>query len=119
MSVLRIGLILIKEVIKMGYSAQRLKELERAEAKLNALEAGGVDNWEWYGESLKEYNAENEIEENRDELIDELELVFSECAYEPSERGAGIAFNDEVRGRAMEVLVRLGVIFDEPENSQG
>jgi len=72
----------------MSYSKQRLKELERAEAKLNALEAGGVDNWEWYGESLKEYNAENEIEEKRDELLDELETVFGGCAYEPSERGA-------------------------------
>lgn len=35
-------------------TAERLKTLERAEAKLQALEAGGVDNWEWYGESLKE-----------------------------------------------------------------
>lgn len=27
------------------------------EEKLRALEAGGVDNWDWYGESLSEWYA--------------------------------------------------------------
>ena len=30
-------------------NVKRLKQLERAASKLSALEAGGVDNWEWYG----------------------------------------------------------------------
>jgi hypothetical protein len=30
------------------------KRLLRCRAILRALEAGGVDNWEWYGESLKD-----------------------------------------------------------------
>lgn len=30
----------------------RLAELLREEWKLQALEAGGVDNWEWYDKSL-------------------------------------------------------------------
>lgn len=30
------------------------KELEKDSEILRALEAGGVDNWEWYAESLKE-----------------------------------------------------------------
>ena len=33
----------------------QLVELLMAEAKLNALESGGVDNWEWYGESRKDF----------------------------------------------------------------
>lgn len=33
----------------------RLKELLKSEARLDALEWGGVDNWEWYGESLSQY----------------------------------------------------------------
>lgn len=33
----------------------RLKELLEIEARLAALEYGGVDNWEWYGESLSHY----------------------------------------------------------------
>lgn len=44
-------------------SEKRLKELERAYDKLSALEAGGVDNWEWYDESLKAWRKENELEE--------------------------------------------------------
>jgi len=44
---------------------KRLKELERAEAKLNALEAGGVDNWDNYDDSLEEYRAVNELEDVR------------------------------------------------------
>ncbi len=40
----------------MEISKERLEELEDKEAKLDALEVGGVDNWEWYGESLEEYN---------------------------------------------------------------
>ena len=36
-------------------SEERLADLERTERKMEALEAGGVDNWEWYGESLKDF----------------------------------------------------------------
>lgn len=39
----------------MKISQERFEELIDKERKLDALEAGGVDNWEWYGESLKEY----------------------------------------------------------------
>ena len=99
----------------MSLSAKRLKELERAEAKLNALEAGGVDNWEWYGESLKSYHEENELEENLSDLINELSEVFGEAAYEPSERGAGIAFNDDVFNEAMKLLTSKGVRFNNKE----
>ena len=90
---------------------KRMKELLRAEAKLNALEAGGVDNWEWYGESLKDWFAENELDERLEALIDELEIAFGECAYEPSERGAGVAFNDDAGKEVMRILVDLKVTF--------
>lgn len=51
---------------------KRLAELLREEWKLNALEAGGVDNWEWYEESLfhsDEGKALNYIEDMSDEEI--------------------------------------------------
>ena len=35
-------------------SAKRLEYLEHRDAVLSALEAGGVDNWEWYSESLND-----------------------------------------------------------------
>jgi hypothetical protein len=36
--------------------------LLRNARKLQALENGGVDNWEWYGESLREFWEEDENE---------------------------------------------------------
>ncbi|WEU80136.1 host RecBCD nuclease inhibitor [Klebsiella phage Oda] len=39
---------------KVTISAVRLKYLESRDEILSALEAGGVDNWEWYSESLQE-----------------------------------------------------------------
>lgn len=50
----------------------RLAELLREEWKLQALEAGGVDNWEWYDESLfhpGEGKTLNDIEDMSDEEI--------------------------------------------------
>ena len=41
-----------------------LLELIHDSMKLCALESGGVDNWEWYGTSIKEF------EENNGELYE-------------------------------------------------
>ena len=47
------------------------QELRRL-SKLDALEAGGVDNWEWYDKSLKEWYAENEKIELAENFVNEL-----------------------------------------------
>lgn len=39
-----------------------LEDLQRSANMLAALEAGGVDNWEWYHESLKDFYKEEEKE---------------------------------------------------------
>lgn len=36
------------------------KEMQRRLRKLDALEAGGVDNWEWYEASLEKMEEEEE-----------------------------------------------------------
>jgi hypothetical protein len=36
-------------------SEGRLRDLLHSEAILNALENGGVDNWEWYGDSIRDF----------------------------------------------------------------
>lgn len=36
-------------------SKKEYEELLNRDRKLSALEAGGVDNWEWYGDSLVQY----------------------------------------------------------------
>ncbi len=46
--------------------------LKLAEEKLSRLEQGGVDNWEWYGESLNP-DGEPDLDKFEEELIKELE----------------------------------------------
>ena len=46
------------------------KRLLKKQAELNMLERGGVDNWEWYGESL---NPEYSTGESLDEVEEEID----------------------------------------------
>lgn len=39
---------------------EEYKSLLKDREKLQALERGGVDNWEWYSDSLEEYFAKYE-----------------------------------------------------------
>ena len=49
-------------------SVPRLAELLRSEAELLALQAGGVDNWDWYGDCFKE-EVEELLEADNEDLI--------------------------------------------------
>lgn len=40
------------ETNKVEISKERLAKLLRDEKELQLLENGGVDNWDWYGDSL-------------------------------------------------------------------
>ena len=44
--------------IEIKITIKRYNELLKSEKILDALYAGGVDNWEWYEESLKELENE-------------------------------------------------------------
>lgn len=46
--------------------------------ELDALEQGGVDNWEWYSESLKELRKEEELDELVASYTDSILQVCSE-----------------------------------------
>ncbi len=58
------------------------KELLDSYITLMALEKGGVDNWEWYGESVKDYYKELEVK-NMEEAIKlfindfELDILYT------------------------------------------
>lgn len=58
------------------------KELLDSYITLVALEGGGVDNWEWYGESVKDYYKELEVK-NMEEAIElfindfELDILYT------------------------------------------
>lgn len=49
-------------------SVPRLAKLLRSETRLLALEAGGVDNWDWYGECFTE-EVEELLEADNEDLI--------------------------------------------------
>lgn len=92
---------------------EEYERLLRRERKLDALEAGGVDNWDCIDYALEGYWADEKHNEKVNDLIGELAQAFGECAYEPSERGAGVAFHESMVKDVMEVLNVAGVIFKE------
>ena len=49
---------------------RKLLDLLEAYFKLAALESGGVDNWEWYGDSLCQYLQEDEMNKTQDDGYD-------------------------------------------------
>jgi hypothetical protein len=46
---------------------KKLKKLEKRDRVLTALENGGVDNWEWFGESLGSAGIDSCGDPNEDE----------------------------------------------------
>ena len=68
---------------------KELKRLRDIEAQWEALEAGGVDNWEFYDEAMAPYWEMKKVEEAYEDLAHDILDVVGEYAYEPSERGAG------------------------------
>ena len=49
---------------------RKLLDLLEAYFKFAALESGGVDNWEWYGDSLCQYLREDEMNKTQDDDYD-------------------------------------------------
>lgn len=85
-------------------------------AKLNALEAGGVDNWEGYSFSLEEWHKENALDEILDEIISDMNDILVEADIEqPAGSGCGYSITfDEI---AMKKLLkkRIEEYMDEIE----
>lgn len=66
------------------------REIERRLAKLDALEAGGVDNWEGYDESLEEWRKEGEIDDLVEDVLGGIYDVYIDAEVdEPAGRGCG------------------------------
>lgn len=93
--------------MKTTIDSKRLRELEKAEAKLNALENGGVDNWEWYDQAMTPYLESIELEEKLESLLEDIECTLLVGVYEPSERGAGFAASDDARQQTLELLINF------------
>ena len=102
-------------------SEKRLKELERSAAKLQALENGGVDNWEWYSESLKEWNKGNRLEEILEEVVENIhDIMVDGVDWDfPAGREAGISLNLNLQGEEMIKRIFLKLVKDYAENEEG
>jgi len=92
---------------------KRLKELEKAETILLALEAGGVDNWDGYDFALEKYHATVEQEEKLEALLDDVCSILCLGVYEPSERGAGYTFTETVLEKALDYMKNANIKFME------
>lgn len=70
-------------------TAERLAELEKAEAVLNALQAAGVDNWDGYDFATEEIRKEEEREEFYDTVAEEIADAIDVHIEEPAGQGCG------------------------------
>ena len=91
----------------MEITKNRLKELEKLEAKMIALEGAGVDNWEGYGIAMEKIEEQEEIDSKIDQAVTKALEVLQESAFEPSERGAGFAATEEAQEEAYDILTKV------------
>lgn len=82
------------------------KEIQRKLAKLEALEAGGVDNWEYYDVSLENWRAETEAEAAAESIIDDILSVIHDHIEEPAGRGCGYGIKTKGYQLATEILLK-------------
>jgi hypothetical protein len=91
----------------MEITKNRLKELEKLEAKMIALECAGVDNWEGYGIAMEEIEEQEEIDIKIDQAVNKALEVLQKSAFEPSERGAGFAATEEAQEEVYDILTKV------------
>lgn len=92
---------------KIQIDEKELRLLKRQAAKLEALEAGGVDNWDYYADALEDYRATIEREEKAEDYAHQICEILGSSAYEPSERGAGITFTVETEQKVSELILKI------------
>ena len=79
----------------MEITQERYRELEKAELKLDALEAGGVDNWEGIDFALGEYRRSIEIDEIINDACTEVAEAVCKEVEEPAGSGCGFGIRQE------------------------
>lgn len=93
--------------MKTEIDRERLEELEDIEMKMLALEAGGVDNWEFYGESLNGYFDRKKKAEKISMAIDEVVEALCEGVEEPAGHGCGFGVRPECIEDANKILAKF------------
>ena len=91
----------------MEVSEITYRELVKSDRKLQALVAGGVDNWDGYDFAMEGIRTEEEIDELVAEKLEEILTVMCEFGEEPAGRGAGFGVLPEGERQVEELLFQL------------
>lgn len=100
--------------IKVEITQEELSSLRDRDFKLQCLENGGVDNWEWYGESMNPYFKKQEAKEKEKEKEEKMSREFESILEilclgvdEPAGSGCGYGFREEAQDEAFLVFKDL------------
>lgn len=85
----------------------RIRELEAAERKLQALEAGGVDNWDGYDSAMEQIIKAQETENKADELLERIAEELSDGIHELEGLGCGYGFYEASMEKARMVILKF------------
>jgi hypothetical protein len=86
-------------------TTERLRQLEEAEAKLEALEAAGVDNWDGYDDALEPIRQKNARRETADAILSEIMDILADGIEEPAGHGCGYGVRDGAAERIIQLLL--------------
>jgi hypothetical protein len=92
------------------------KEVQRKLAKLEALEAGGVDSWDFYEESLKKWMEENANQETAESIVDEMLDVVHDHIEQPAGPGCGYGIKSKGYEAAVAILLKRQKEFRSEQN---
>jgi hypothetical protein len=79
----------------MALSEKRIRELEKAERKLEALENAGVDNWDGYNFAMEAIRKEEEYDEFMEQIVSDIADAIGECIEEPAGQGCGYGIREQ------------------------
>jgi len=95
----------------MKLSNDRVEELLDMEAKLEALESGGVNNWDGYHIALAEYRKSVEVKEKIAVIFDDLVSIISNGleegvggGFKPAGMGTSYGISPDARIEALNLL---------------
>jgi len=88
----------------MKLSNDRVEELLDMEAKLEALESGGVANWDGYFIALIEYNKAAAAKKRIEIIFDAMLAIIVDGIEEPEGVGAGCGISPDARIEALNLL---------------
>ena len=82
-------------VREIKISQEEYDRLIKVDRKMDALEKGGVDNWEWYSESLAEIFKEEQQEEAiKSAYFDFTDAIYDHISHDyPAGMDAGASYN--------------------------